>query len=328
MLKSIQLKISKIKYTGDSIGDDIRVEIEALGKFLRVDKRIKVGATAEINREVGRFETDQKSFKFNANIIVIEKDLLFNDVSNTAKEIKIDTTIVEPQKFSFEVEIKETRSIFGKFWGKKTAVFEITLEAVVSDAFLYVSPEQTKNGWLKARKEADNTLIDLPAYLKIKLGGQNANRQYFTIWEGSWRGEEASIKVQKDGTSYFELINYHTGPVHLIYSLSQKTLKFKNKIYKLKEYKNDPQPWKKTLYDIKIPDSYHKGGRYYLDRAELAPVWFKTTHPSNSRYVHPVSYSLGCVTLTEIERWDELCKILMRARKGDGGSIGALEVID
>lgn len=40
MLKSIQLKFSKIKYNGDSIGDDLRVEIEVFGKFLRIDKRI------------------------------------------------------------------------------------------------------------------------------------------------------------------------------------------------------------------------------------------------------------------------------------------------
>jgi len=53
MLNSIQLKLSKIKYGGDSIGRDIRVEIEVLGKFLRVDKRIKAGTTAKINREIG-----------------------------------------------------------------------------------------------------------------------------------------------------------------------------------------------------------------------------------------------------------------------------------
>lgn len=45
MTKLIQLKLSKIKYSGDSIGDDIRVEIEILGKFLSVNKTIKAGAT-------------------------------------------------------------------------------------------------------------------------------------------------------------------------------------------------------------------------------------------------------------------------------------------
>lgn len=34
MTKVIQLKLSKIKYSGDSIGDDICAEIEVLGKIL------------------------------------------------------------------------------------------------------------------------------------------------------------------------------------------------------------------------------------------------------------------------------------------------------
>ena len=54
MVKSIQLKLLKIKYGGDSVGRDVRIEIEILGKFLRVDNRIKAGTTEKINREVGR----------------------------------------------------------------------------------------------------------------------------------------------------------------------------------------------------------------------------------------------------------------------------------
>lgn len=41
MLKSIRLKLSKIKYGGDSIGRDIRIEIEILGKFLHMDGNIQ-----------------------------------------------------------------------------------------------------------------------------------------------------------------------------------------------------------------------------------------------------------------------------------------------
>src|SRR3972149_2648936 len=93
MLKSVQIKLSKIKYRDDSIGRDIRVEIEVLGKFLRVDKRIEAGTTTDINREVGRFETDQELFQAEVLITVIEKDLLFNDVSSTKGNIKVNTTV-------------------------------------------------------------------------------------------------------------------------------------------------------------------------------------------------------------------------------------------
>ena len=89
MIKLIQLKLSKVKYSGNSIGDDIRVEIEISNQFLRVDKIIKVGTVAEINKEIGRFEVDQKLFEANIRITVIEKDLLFNDVGSIDEKIKI-----------------------------------------------------------------------------------------------------------------------------------------------------------------------------------------------------------------------------------------------
>lgn len=82
MIKTVQLKLSKIKYGRDSIGRDIRLELEVLGKFLRIDKRIKAGTTVEINREVGRFETDRGLFQTEILITVIERDLLFNDVGS------------------------------------------------------------------------------------------------------------------------------------------------------------------------------------------------------------------------------------------------------
>ena len=138
MLKNIELKLVQIRYSGDSIGDDIRVEVEVLGKFLRVDKRVKVKTTVQVNQLVGIFETDQKIFKFNTQIVVIEKDLLFNDISNGSVSINVNTEETSQQKFTCEIKIRETRAIFGKIWGNKTAVFEIILEAKVSDAFLYV----------------------------------------------------------------------------------------------------------------------------------------------------------------------------------------------
>ncbi|NQU82332.1 MAG: hypothetical protein HQ539_00035, partial [Parcubacteria group bacterium] len=170
MVKIIQLKVSKIKYSGDSIGDDIRVEIEVLGKFLCIDKRIKQGTTAKINKEIGRFETDRKSFKATISIAVIEKDLLFNDVGKTNGSVKIHTITTKPQQFTFETQIRETRSISGKFWGKRKGIFEITLEAKVLDRIMYVSLEQGEGGWTNVIPDKNKNIeIALPAYLKVRL---------------------------------------------------------------------------------------------------------------------------------------------------------------
>ena len=72
-MKILSLTLASIKYSGDSVGDDIRAEIDVFGKFLRIDKIIKVSATKEINQEIGKFETDQKLFKSGIRITIIEK---------------------------------------------------------------------------------------------------------------------------------------------------------------------------------------------------------------------------------------------------------------
>ncbi|MFY9462917.1 MAG: hypothetical protein WAP52_01890 [Candidatus Sungiibacteriota bacterium] len=77
-----------------------------------------------------------------------------------------------------------------------------------------------------------------------------------------------------------------------------------------------------------MPDAPHWGGEPYLDRAKLAKVWFKVSHRDDKRYLHPGARTAGCITLTEISRWDELCKILLKARKGDGRSVGVVEITD
>ena len=167
-MKILTLTLTNIKYTGDSIGDDIRAEIDVFGKFLRIDKIIKVSATKEINQEIGKFETDQKLFKSGIRITIIEKDLLFNDVGSIDSDIEIDTKITKSQQFIYKVEIKEIRSVLGKFWGNKIANFEVTLEAQVADAAQYIPNEDGGKGWLKVKLADNKSIESLPAYLKVK----------------------------------------------------------------------------------------------------------------------------------------------------------------
>ena len=313
----------KIKYSGDSIGRDIRVEIKILGKFLRVDKRIEPGTTAEIDREVGRFETDRGLFQAEVFITVIEKDFLFNDVGNTNGSVKINTTLSKPQQFVFEAQVKETRSIFGKFWGTKTTVFEIMLEVEVSDATHYVPDEG--DGWLKVVLEDKYSEESLPAYLKVKVDRSDAKREYFTILEGPHRGRPASVILQDDGSSQFITGIRHEPMIRAKYSISQETFILNGKKYKTTDYPE--APWEKGLYDIEIPDSPHKGGRNYLNQSKRAMTWFRIGH-DGERYLHAGGLSLGCITVIETGRWIEIYNALIKARKGDFMSVGVLEVID
>lgn len=323
MIKSIRLKLLKIKYSGDSIGDDIRVEIDAAGQFVLVDKKIKVGAAVEINKEIGRFETDQKLFTAGVKITVIEKDALFNDVGNVFENIKIDTDTLKPRSFVYKVQIKETRSVLGKFWGKKIADFEITLEANITDAVRYI-PEG-KNGWLNAKFEDNGYVESLPVYLKVKSEYINNGREYFTILEGAHYGRSASIKLKDDGSSNLMSGIQHESEARAVYSISKKTLTLNGKKYATVDYKN--LPWKKGFYDIEIPDYPHSGGARYEKEAPRAKTWFRIGH-DGERYLHTGGRSLGCITIIEISRWTEIYKILIKARKGDSMSVGVLEIVD
>ncbi|MFH1188006.1 MAG: hypothetical protein V1688_04080, partial [bacterium] len=97
MLKQIQLKISKIKYTGDSVGDDMRIEIEALDKFLGSNKELKCGSERKLDEIVGTFFADGASFALPVNIKIIERDLIFNDVGSKKVNLKIDLKNDSPQ---------------------------------------------------------------------------------------------------------------------------------------------------------------------------------------------------------------------------------------
>jgi hypothetical protein len=271
---------------------------------------------------VGRFETDRGLFQAEIFITVIEKDLLFNDVGNAKGSIKINTTLSKPQPFVFEVQVRETRSIFGKFWGIKIAAFEITLEAEASDAIRYI-PDKG-DGWLIVKIGDKPTKESLPAYLKVKIDRSDNRYDYFTILEGPYRGESAFVELDKGSSQFISGVR-HEPMARAKYSVSQKTFILKGKKYKTTDYPE--MPWGKGLYDIEMPDAPHKGGGNYLNQSKRAKTWFRIGH-DGERYLHAGGFSLGCITVIEANRWTEIYNNLIKARKGDSMSVGVLEVID
>lgn len=321
MFKKIQFKLIKIKYTGKSIGDNIRVNIEILDKTLQIDKRIKVGSTVEFLKEIGSFPTDQISFAVKAKITITEKDVLFNDINNTEKVIKIDTANSKPQEFVYIIELREKR--FWKNWGKSIAKFEVTIEASVIETVKYIP--DIDNGWLKV-KLADSNMVSLPAFLKVQSEYIERGREYFTILEGPYKNQKASVSLDNENNNSRLLTDIKYEPlVDLQYSISQKKLIIGNKKYKATDHTETP--WKKGWYDIELPDYPHPGGQYYLDMSSRAKTWFRIGH-EGERYLHTGRISLGCITITEIEKWNGIYDKLIKARKGDFLSIGVLEVVD
>lgn len=318
MPKLIQVKIVKIKYGGDSIGDDIKVEVDCLGGSFSFKKKLKCGSEINSNLLVGSFVSDNKIFSLPTSIKIIEEDLVFNDVGSKLLDLKIDLKANDVKTEICKIEVTELRN----FITKNKAMFEIFVEISVEDAVLYV--DNIEGGWVNAISDNTKQTIALPSYLKVHLERNYNGRQYFKILEGLRRGEQASVKYQDNGQSFFVAINPQTEVAILTYSISKKEFYFLNKIYKATDYKNNQ--WKKGLYDVEIPDAPHRGGGHYPE-SQMAKTWFRIGH-SGDRYLHAGARSAGCVTLTEIDRWDELCNTLLRARKGDFVSIGVLEVID
>jgi hypothetical protein len=319
MLKKIQFKLTKIKYSGKSIGDDIRVNIEILDKSLQIDKRIKIGSTVELDKEIGSFPSDQNSFSVKTKITITEKDNLFNDVGNIGEAIKVDAKNAKPQRFVYTAELRENR--FWKNWGKSIAKFEITIEALCLETIKYVP--DVSNGWLKV-KIVDGEDVSLPAFLKVQSEYFESGREYFTILEGLYKDKKASVKLE-DNKSWF-LTDIKLEPaVHLKYSISQKILFIGNKKYKATDYTGSP--WKKGWYDIELPDHPHKDRVNYIEISSRFNTWFRIGH-TGERYLHTGRASLGCITITEIEKWNEIYNKLIKARKGDFISVGVLEVVD
>ncbi len=322
MIKKIELKLSQIKYKGKSIGDDIQAKIQVLDQFLFIKKKIKVDTTKKFNDKIGTFITDKSYFEAKVNITIIEEDIIFNDIANTIKTIKVDTNSTKPQKFTYTLELRENRYL--KNWGNSTAVFEVTIEATTKEAVQYIP--DVDNGWLLVRI-LNEKQISLPSFLKVKSLYFKSNREYFEILEGHYRGKTASVKM-KSGKSHLISNVKHESPVHFKYSISKKKLitgRNKKDEYNATDHNNSP--WKKGSYDIEMPDYPHTGGTSYEDKAKRAKTWFRIGH-KGEKYLHVGRASLGCITITDIKKWDKIYDKLIKARKGDSISVGVLEVVD
>lgn len=316
-MKTIQLKVTKIKYRGDSVGDDVEIKVNCLNSNLDVKKKIKNKSEVKIDAVVGQFVTDQALFFLPVNIKIIERDLVFNDVGSKDIELKVDMKTSASQFSTYEILVKEKRGLSS---GGRIGTFEITFEVLVSENIFYIPI--TKDGWF-GYYDNDKIKTSLPSYLKLHFDKIESRKEYFTVMEGVLQGEQFWSSAGREELFLLNK-NPQTDPVSLIYSISTKILKLNNKKYLTTDSPN--APWKKGVYDIEIPDYPHGGGLHYSE-SKYATVWFRIGHIGD-RYLHTGAHSLGCMTVIEIEKWDEIFEILIKARKNDGKSVGTLQVVD
>ena len=294
MKKAFVINLKSVEYTGDAIGNDIFLEIGIGGIFSKYDKKIKHSTRAEINREIGYFETEKTSVELPISIQITEDDILFDDIGDTKGLMEIDLSLPLPQEKILEVKVNERRSIAGK----RTGIFRVFIEA--APAIRYTEDVDGR-GWLRVKPDDEGEEFSIPIYLKVRYDAVYRGREYFVILEGVKKDVKALVSVKPDGTSRFSKINVHGKPVNLIYSLSKKTLKYGRKKYKTADYPD--APWTKGVYDIALPDYPHELGLRYAEESSHATTWFRINHPDGDRYVHTGGVSRGCITIIEKERW-------------------------
>jgi len=188
------------------------------------------------------------------------------------------------------------------------------------------------NGWLNVKLN-DGFTWPLPEFLKVFVT-KSGDREEFEILEGRFRGKKASVKRKGwkwsdwDG-SFFESDLRKGYPYRKAAEMTFYIKSEKLEIEGLGKYdaftlEDNPPPI--GHHDIEIPYELHPKGSSYTGQAIYAKTWFRIGH-SGDRFLHCGMGTLGCITVRDIDKWDEIYKHLIISRKGFD-SVGTVKVID
>ena len=120
---NVIIKLKSITYSGESVGNDIELEIKIRDQIFTFTPPLKLNDTLFLNSEIFRFDSVTNKFEENITIKITEKDFLFDDVGKTDQKIKVDLNKEQPKEFVFEIKVQE----FGTNFRKVIAVFKIIL---------------------------------------------------------------------------------------------------------------------------------------------------------------------------------------------------------
>jgi len=198
-------------------------------------------------------------------------------------------------------------------------MFLVTLGARVAAATRFMQEPDT--GWLTVIDERGGRTA-LPKTLCVEVLRVADGREHFTITEGPHRGKRASVRLNSDGSSVLSADDPRGRAVKAICSVSRKALAVGTVTVQTVDY--PLKPWALGIYDIEIPDAPHRGGLRYPE-ATRSRTWFRVGH-TGDRYIHTGAASARCITTVDRTKWDQICEILIRGRKGDRVSVGTIEV--
>lgn len=192
----------------------------------------------------------------------------------------------------------------------------------------YVSTDNT--GWLRVKIEPAGTVVPLPQYIKVSFDERRNGRDYFNIEEGVYKGKSASVSQKSESSSWLDKpLPTYRGPVDLVFKKGEG--KLVTPIGLLAVTTDSSNPIANGRHPVQLPDFPHDLGRSYTSRASTAMTWFylgtgNAISGKDDRYLHPGRMSAGCVTVTDISKWDLLYAVLMISRAPGGKNIGTITV--
>ena len=208
---------------------------------------------------------------------------------------------------------------------------DITLDVQAGDTFFSINKSVSAGSSATIGKPlaeftatSDPFVIPISAAVTERDPVFNDTGRHADNFSVAMKGKRASVSLGDDKRSRLLTANPHTPPVRLNYSVSKQTLSTQDGTAVYSAISDD-EPVTPGTYDLEIPDAPHQGGLHYPE-APHARTWFRIGHRGD-RYLHPGHGSLGCVTVTETARWEELYDLLIVGRKGDGISVGILRVV-
>jgi len=192
----------------------------------------------------------------------------------------------------------------------------------------YVATDQS--GWLRVKLEPNGIIVPLPQYIKVTFSERRSGRDYFRIEEGVYKAENASVSQKSASSSWLgKPLPSYRGPVTLRFEKSEG--KLITPIGTLTATTEPSNPIPNGLHPVQLPAFPHDLARSYVSRASKAMTWFylgtgNAIPGRNDRYLHPGRISAGCVTVTDLSKWDRLYSVLILSRATGGKNVGTITV--
>lgn len=176
-------------------------------------------------------------------------------------------------------------------------------------------------GWLKVKLPSN--VWPLPQYLKVDHKSSSGGRDNFKVKEGRWDGTSGSVKQKRGGSSYLSSSMSHKGSANVKFDKSGGKLWYGGTgPVAAKTMNSNPVP--NANHDLEIPYEPHGLGARYQSSANFSTTWFRIGH-SGDRFLHPGRISAGCVTVTDINKWDSIYNYLINSRSGKK-NVGKIKV--